>query len=155
MAFQWSRIQTVIVDNDKKKQSKTVTDACEKSDINVWPGAGQVKDRTRTADITFESADKLGDFSVNPVNSPDCMIQDQIVNNTWNNIVGGLYNTFDKRKPYRKLTENYGVFYTDIISSFENLSQEKIRSAIDIPPKIMETIIVDLLRREIDFREII
>ena len=68
----------------------------------MFPDAGQVKDRTRIADFMGESANKLSGFSVNPVNSPECMIQDQSVNNTWNNIVGGLYNTFDKRKPCRK-----------------------------------------------------
>ena len=53
-----------------------MTDACEKSDINVWPGAGQVKERIRTADFTGESADKLGGFPVNRVNSSEGMIQD-------------------------------------------------------------------------------
>ena len=34
-----------------------------------------------------------------------------------------------------------GGFYSDINSSFDNLSQEKIRNAIDIQPKVMEAII--------------
>ena len=41
-----------------------------------------------------------------------------------------------------KTSENHGEFYSDINSSFENLSQEKIRNAINIQPKIMELIIV-------------
>ena len=66
------------------------------------------------------------------------MIQDQSVNNTWKNLVGGLYDTFNKRKPSR---QTMGGFMNDIHSSFENLSQEKIQNAIDIQPKIMEAII--------------
>ena len=100
-----------------------MTDACEKFDINVWPGAGQVKDRTRIADFTGESEEKIGGFPVNPMNSSDCMVQYQSVNNTWKNLVGGLYDTFNKRKPSRKIMEE---FYNDISSSFEKLSQEKI-----------------------------
>ena len=73
------------------------------------------------------------------MNSPDWMIQYQIVNNTWKNFVGGLYDTFKKRKPSLK---TMGRFYNDIISSFEKLSQEKILKAIDIHPKVMEAIIV-------------
>ena len=85
------RIETVIVDNDYKAHSKTVTNVWEKFGISVWSGAGQVKDRTRVAEFTSKSADKLGGF---PVNSPDCMVQDQSVSNTWNNLVGGLYDIF-------------------------------------------------------------
>jgi len=113
-----------------------VTNVWEKFGISVWSGAGQVKDRTRVAEFTSKSADKLGGF---PVNSPDCMVQDQSVNNTWKNLVGGLYDTFNKRKPSRK---TMGRFYNDTISSFEKLSQEKILKAIDIHPKVMEAIIV-------------
>ena len=76
-ALQWAGVETVIVDNDKKAHSKTATNAWEKSEIKVWPGAGKVKDRTLIADFTGESADKLGGF---PVNSPDCTVQDQSVN---------------------------------------------------------------------------
>ena len=75
--IQWAGVETVIVNNDKKAHSKTVTDAWAKFDIKVWPGAGKVKDRTLIADFTGESADKLGGF---PVNSPDCTVQDQSVN---------------------------------------------------------------------------
>ena len=100
MAFQWAEVEIFIVENDKKAHNKNVTDSWEKFGINVWSGAGQVKDQTRIADFTGE--DKLGGFSVNPVNSPDCMVQDQSVNNTWNNLVGGLYIRFDKQKPSRK-----------------------------------------------------
>ena len=66
------------------------------------------------------------------------MVQDQSVNNTWKNLVGGLYDTFNKRKPSR---QSMGCFMNDIQSSFENLSQEKIQNAIDIQPKVMEAII--------------
>ena len=52
--------------------------------------------------------------------------------------MGGLYDTFNKQKPSRQIM---GGFYSDINSSFDNLSQEKIRNAIDIQPKVMEAII--------------
>ena len=110
-------------------------DAWAEYDIKVWPGAGQVYDRTLISDFTGESGEKLGGY---PVNSPDAMIQDQSVNNTWKNLVGGLYDTFNKRKPSR---QTMGGFMNDIHSSFENLRQEKIQNAIDIQPKIMEAII--------------
>ena len=68
MAFQWAEVEIVIVDNDKKAHSKNVTDAWEKFGINVWLGARQVKDRTRIADFTGESEDKIGGFPFNPMN---------------------------------------------------------------------------------------
>ena len=54
------------------------------------------------------------------------------------NLLGGLYNTFNKRKPSRKTN---GGFINDIKKSLKNLKQEKIQSAIDLQPKIMEAII--------------
>ena len=66
------------------------------------------------------------------------MVLDQSVNNSWKNLAGGLYDTFQKRKPSRKTK---GGFINDINSSFENLSQEKIQRAIDLQPKIMAAII--------------
>ena len=68
------------------------------------------------SEFTGEAAEKLGGF---PVNSPECMVNDQSVNNSWKNLVGGLYD----------------------INTFENLSQEKIRATIDLQLKIMEAII--------------
>ena len=78
---------------------------------------------------------KLGGF---PVNFPDCMAKDQSVNNSWKNLADGLYDTFRKRKPSRKTT---GGFINDVKSSFENLSQDKIRNAIDVQPKVIRAII--------------
>ena len=66
------------------------------------------------------------------------MVNDQNVNNTWKNLIGWLYDKFNKRKPSR-LTN--GGFINDIKSSFKDLSQEKIQNAIDLQPKIMEAII--------------
>ena len=66
------------------------------------------------------------------------MVNDQSVNNTWKNLLGGLYDTFNKRKPSRKTN---GGFINDIKKSFNNLKQEKIQNAIDLQPKIMEAII--------------
>ena len=58
--------------------------------------------------------------------------------NSWKNLLDGPYDTFNRRKPSRKTN---GGFINDIKSSFENLSQEKIRNAIDLQSKIMEAII--------------
>ena len=112
-----------------------VRDVWAKFGIKVWPGAGIVGDRTLISQFTGEDEEKLGGF---PVNSPDCMVNDQSVNNTWKNLIGGLYDTFNKRKPSRQTN---GGFINDINSSFENLSQEKIQNAIDLQPKIMQAII--------------
>ena len=101
----------------------------------MLPGSGKVKDRTLIAEYTGEDADDLADF---PVNSLDCMVQDQSVNNSWKNLAGGLYDKFNNRKPSR---QSMGGFMKDIQSSFENLSHEKIQSAIDIQPKFMKAII--------------
>ena len=128
-------IKTVIVDNDRKAHSTIVRDEWAKFGIDVWPGAGVVGDRGLISEFTGEDADKLGGF---PVNSPDCMVLDQSVNNSWKNLAGGLHDTFQKRKPSRKTK---GGFINDINSSFENLSQEKIQRAIDLQPKIMAAII--------------
>ena len=113
--YRWE-VEIVIVDNDKKAHNKTVTDAWEKFGINVWPDAGQVNDRTCIADFTGESADKLNGFSVNPVISSDCMVQDQSANNTWKNLVGGLYRHIQQARIF---SENYEGFYNDISSSLK------------------------------------
>ena len=135
MAFQWAEVDIVIIDNDKKSHSKKVTDVWEKFGINVCPGAGQVKDWTCIADFTSECEEKIGGFPVNPINSSHCMVQYQNVNNTWKNLVGGLFDTFNKRKPSRKnilswdftiwfyIDINYGGFYNGINSFFKNLSR--------------------------------
>ena len=102
---------------------------------DVWPGAGIVGDRTLISEFTGKDESELGGF---PVNSPDCMVQDQSVNNSWKNLAGGLYSTFQKRKPSR---QTIGGFINDINSTWEQLSQEKIQNAIDLQPKIMEAII--------------
>ena len=60
------------------------------------------------------------------------------VNKTWKNLVGGSYDTLNKRKPSR---QTIGGSMNDIQASFENLSQEKIQNAIDIQPKVMEATI--------------
>ena len=101
--------------------------------IKVLPGSGKVKDRNLIVEYT---PDDLGGFVVN---SLDCMVQDPSVNNSCKNLAGGLYDTFNNRKPSRR---SVGGFMNDIQPSFENLSQQKIQSAIDIQPKVMEAIIV-------------
>ena len=91
----------VIVDNDRKAHSKMVRDAWAKFGIKVWPGAGIVGDRTLISQFTGEDEEKLGGF---PVNSPDCMVNDQRVNNSCKNLCGELYGTFNKRKSLGKPT---------------------------------------------------
>ena len=66
------------------------------------------------------------------------MTNDQSVNNSWKSLAGGLYSTFQKRKPSRRTVAG---FINDIYSSWDKLSQEKIQNAIDLQPKVMETII--------------
>ena len=107
MTFQWAEVEIVIVDNDKTAHSQKVTEGWEKFDINVLAGAGQVKDRTRIADFTGESEDKIGGFPFNPMNLFDWMVQYQSVGNTWKNLVGGLYDTFNKPKSSRKTMEDF------------------------------------------------
>ena len=111
MTLQDARVETVIVDNDRKAHSKIVRDAWARFGIKVWPGAGVVGDRTLISEFTREAAENLGGFSVN---SPDCMTNDQSVNNSWKNLAGGLYDTFNKRKPSRKTN---GGFINDIKQS--------------------------------------
>ena len=103
--------------------------------FDVCPVAGIVGDRTLISKFTGRDASELGGV---PVNSTDCMTNDQSVNNSWKNLAGGLYDTFRKRKPSRKTT---GGFINDVKSSFENLSQDQIRNAIDVQPKVMRAII--------------
>ena len=91
--------------------------------------------RSLIFEFTNKDVEEIDDFAVN---SLGCMVQDQSVNNTWKNLVGGLYDTFNKRKPSR---QTMGGFMNDIQASFENLSQENIQNAIDIQPKVMEAII--------------
>ena len=102
----------------------------------VWPGAGIVGDRCLISEFTGKGEGEPGGF---PINSPDCMVNDQSVNHSWKNLAGGLYNTFQKRKP---LWQTIGGFINDIKFTWENLSQEKIQNEIDLQPKaIMEPII--------------
>ena len=125
-------VEIVVVDNDRKAHSKTVRDAWAKFGIALWPGAGIVGDRCLISEFTGKDESELGGF---PVDSPDCMVNDQRENHSWKNLGGGLYSTFQKRKPSR---ETIGCFSNDIKSTWENLSQEKIQNAIDLQPKIME-----------------
>ena len=59
-----------------------------------------------------------------PVNSLSAMVQDKSVKTTWKDLVGGLYDTFNKRKASRQTMNS---FKNDIISSCENVGQEKFR----------------------------
>ena len=133
--LQAAGVEIVIVDNDRKAHSKTVRDQWAKFGIKVWPGAGIVGDRCLISEFTGKDESELGGF---PVNSSDCMVNDQRVNHSWKNLAGGLYSTFQKRKPSR---QTIGGFINDINSTWEELSQEKIQNAIDPQPKIIQAII--------------
>ena len=59
-----------------------------------------VADRKDIVEKTDLDLEDLGGF---PVNSPDCMVLDQSVNNTWKNLkYGGLNEKFQARKPSRR-----------------------------------------------------
>ena len=92
-------------------------------------------DRVLISEFTGKDESELGGF---PINSPDCMVQDQSVNNSWKNLAGELYSTFQKRKPSR---QTIGGFINDINFTRKQLNQENIQNAIDRQPKIMEAII--------------
>ena len=92
-------VTIVIVDNDSKAHSTIVRDEWAKFGIDVWSGVGVVGDRDLISEFTGEDADKLGGF---PVNSPDCMVLDQSVNNSWKNLAAGLNDTFQNQKPSQK-----------------------------------------------------
>ena len=94
-----------------------------------------MKDRTNIMDFTDLEQDDQGGF---PVNSPDCQVLDQSVNNTWKNLKGGLNDKFQKRKPSRRTN---GGFVNDVLSSWEEMKIEHIRNAIDTQKEVMLEII--------------
>ena len=71
-------------------------DCCEEFGIKIWPGAGVVGDRKPISEFTEKDEEDLNGFSVS---SPDYMVLDQSVNNTWKNNPHGLYSTLSERKP--------------------------------------------------------
>ena len=87
--FQKTGGKIVFGDNDKKLHSDTCTDqnflntilfgcvkaAWAKYGIDVWPGAGKVKDRTTITDFTDLEQEDQGSF---PVNNLDCTVLDQL-----------------------------------------------------------------------------
>ena len=93
----------VFGDNDKKVHSDVSTfffkkilfdrvkSAWWKFDIEVWPGAGKVKDRTEIVEFTGLELEDEKEF---PVNSLDCQVLGQSVNHTWKNLKGGLNAKF-------------------------------------------------------------
>ena len=62
--------------------------------IEVWPGAGKVKDRAEIVEFTGLELEDEGGL---PVNSPDCQVK------------GGLNAKFQKRKPSRQTNEGFGT----------------------------------------------
>ena len=103
-----------------------------KHEMKVLPGAGVIKDRKTISDFTDLDVDDQGGF---PVNSPDCMVLDQSINNTWKNLkYGGLNAKFQRRKPSRKTN---GGFVNDVYSSWEEMKTGHIRNAIDTQRGVM------------------
>ena len=100
--------------------------------IKAWPDVGIIGDRKLISQFTDKSMENLGGF---PVNSSDCMVLDQSVNNTWKNDEGDLYSTF---KPSRKTNSG---FINDMEKTRNELEQDVIRNAIDLQPKIMQPIV--------------
>ena len=71
--------------------------------------------------------------------SPDCMVLDQSINNTWKNLkYGGLNGNFQKRKPSRRTN---GGFINDVHSSWSEMKIDHIRNAIDAQRNVMLQII--------------
>ena len=89
--LQAAGFEIVIVENDRKAHSKTVRDEWTKFGIKVLPGAGIVGDRCLISEFTGKDESELGGF---PVNSTDCVVNDQSVKHSWKNLAGGLYSTF-------------------------------------------------------------
>ena len=95
-----------------------------------------VADRKSIVEKTDLEEEDLGGF---PVNSPDCMVLDQSINNTWKNLkYGGLNEKFQKRKPSRQTD---GGFINDVYSSWDEMKIQHIRNAIDAQRKVMLQII--------------
>ena len=95
-----------------------------------------VADRKSIVEKTDLEEEDLGGL---PVNSPDCMVLDQSINNTSKNLTyGGLNEKFQKRKPSRQTN---GGFINDVYSSWDEMKIQHIRSAIDAQRKVMLQII--------------
>ena len=102
----------------------------------MWPGAGMVADRKSIVEKTDLEEEDLGGF---PVNSPDCMVLDQSINDTWIGLkYGGLNEKFQKRKPSRRTN---GGFINDVHSSWSEMKIDHIRNAIDAQRNVMLQII--------------
>ena len=95
-----------------------------------------VVDRKDIVEKTDLDLEDLGGF---PVNSPDCMVLDQSVDNTWKNLkYGGLNEKFQARKPSRRTNKG---FINDVHTSWNEMKIEHIRNAIDVERKVMLEII--------------
>ena len=90
-------------------------------------------------DIAWKTDLDLEDLDGFPVNSPDCMVLDQSVNNTWKNLkYGGLNEKSQARRPSRRTN---GGFINNVYTSWNELKIEHIRNLIDVQRKVMLEII--------------
>ena len=95
-----------------------------------------MKDRTTITDFIDNTLEDEGGF---PVNSPDCMVLDQSVNNTWKNLkYGGLNERFQARRPSRRTN---GGFINNVYTSCNEVKSEHIRNPIDVQRKVILEII--------------
>ena len=92
-------VEMVVVDNDRKAHSKATRVAFQKFGIKIWPGAGVVGDRKLIPEFTGKGIEDQGGF---PVNSPDCMVLDQSVNNTWKTMRATCIPHFGSESPQGK-----------------------------------------------------
>ena len=109
--------------------------AWRKFGIEVRPGAGKVNDRAVIVEFTDLELKDEGGF---PVNSHDCHVLDQSVNNIWKNLKGGLNVKFQKWKPSRRTN---GGFVNDVLSGWNEMKIEHIRNTIDAQRSVMLEII--------------
>ena len=90
-------------------------------------------------DIAWKTDLDLEDLGGFPVNSPDCMVLDQSVNNTWKNLkYGGLNEKFQARKPSRRTN---GGFINDAHLSWNEMKIEHIRIAFGVQQRVTLQII--------------
>ena len=119
--FQAAGCKIIFGDNDKKLHSVVTELFCESIfELSVSKMLGQssalVADRKNIVEKIDLDLDYCGGF---PVNSPDCMVLDQSVDNTWKNLeYGGFNKKFQARKPSRRTN---GGFINNVHSSWNEM----------------------------------
>ena len=104
-------VEMVVVDNDRQAHSKATRVAFQKFGIKIWPGAGVVGDRKLIPEFTGKGIEDQGGF---PVNSPDCMVLDQSVNNTWKTMRATCIPHFGSESPQGKQMGASSMTWKDV-----------------------------------------